>query len=147
MWRSIVEHLELCGSQTEFISVTDVPRETFARHPWSIGGGGAAELKELLENNCKASLKNFVTSIGFASFPGLDDAFVIDRQTLIRKGIQDPLIKPFVYGEILRDWTLLDDLYAFTPYQEDFTLIEYDHNSSWSHHLWFMRNSLEKIVQ
>ena len=46
VWRSIVEHLDNGGSQNEFVSVTNVPRETFAKHPWSIGGGGAADLKK-----------------------------------------------------------------------------------------------------
>ena len=36
------------GSESEFVSVADTPRATFAKHPWSIGGGGAAELKEQL---------------------------------------------------------------------------------------------------
>jgi hypothetical protein len=38
VWRSIVYHLDQGGSQNEFVSVTDVPRQTFAKHPWSIGG-------------------------------------------------------------------------------------------------------------
>ena len=37
------------GSQSEFVSVGDSPRELFHKHPWSIGGGGAAELKEQLD--------------------------------------------------------------------------------------------------
>src|SRR5439155_23442120 len=49
VWRSIVEHLDSSGSQNEFVTVTDISRETFAKHPWSIGGGGALELKDQLE--------------------------------------------------------------------------------------------------
>jgi hypothetical protein len=146
VWRSIVDLLDHSGAQSNFVSITDVPRGTFARHPWSIGGGGAIELKELVESNCKKSLKDFVASIGFASFPGLDDAFVMDCQALIRKGIPKSLVKVFVYGEIIRDWMLLSDLSALVPYQEDFTLIEHDWNSSWARHLWVVRNSLEKVI-
>src|SRR5712691_6710659 len=32
VWRSIVEHLDNGGAQNEFVSVTNVARETFARH-------------------------------------------------------------------------------------------------------------------
>ena len=39
------------GSQSEFVSVGDSPRELFHKHPWSIGGGGAAELKEQLRTS------------------------------------------------------------------------------------------------
>ena len=45
VWRSIVELVDQSGAQNDFVSVSDVPRQTFARHPWSIGGGGAAEFK------------------------------------------------------------------------------------------------------
>ena len=34
-------------AEDEFTSTADVPRTTFASHPWSIGGGGAADLKDL----------------------------------------------------------------------------------------------------
>ncbi len=49
VWRSIVEQMDNGQAQNEFVSVTDVARATFGKHPWSIGGGGAAELKELIE--------------------------------------------------------------------------------------------------
>jgi hypothetical protein len=49
VWQSIVKLLDQSDAQNEFISVTDVPRQTFAKHPWSMGGGGAAELKERLD--------------------------------------------------------------------------------------------------
>jgi Eco57I restriction-modification methylase len=64
VWRSIIDLLDQGGTQNDFISVTDVPRDTFARHPWSIGGGGAAELKQLIEAGSSASLGELVESVG-----------------------------------------------------------------------------------
>ena len=49
VWSAIVEAGGHPGSQSEFVSVGDSPRALFHKHPWSIGGGGAAELKERLE--------------------------------------------------------------------------------------------------
>ena len=46
VWTAILDQVDRPGSESEFVSVADVPRETFGRHPWSIGGGGAADLKE-----------------------------------------------------------------------------------------------------
>jgi hypothetical protein len=146
VWRSIIEFLDQSGAQNDFVGVTDVPRRTFARHPWSVGGGGAAELKELLDSNCRKSLKDFITSIGFASFPGLDDAFIMDLKALVRKRVDGRLVRAFIYGEIVRDWMLLPELSALVPYKEDFTLVSYTANSAWARHLWLMRNSLEKII-
>src|SRR5262249_49951750 len=82
VWTAIVNQLDLPSSQSEFISVGDTTRESFHQHPWSIGGGGAAELKELLDEQGKKKLTDSIESIGPASFPGLDDAFVSDKATL-----------------------------------------------------------------
>jgi hypothetical protein len=45
VWSSIVAGWETVGWENEFVSVADVSRETLNKHPWSLGGGGAAELK------------------------------------------------------------------------------------------------------
>ena len=57
VWQSIISYIDKSNAQNEFVSVTDLPRETLAEHPWSIGGGGAAELKQLLDL-CPANLRN-----------------------------------------------------------------------------------------
>ena len=46
VWTAIVDQIDQPGRQSAFVSVADMPRESFQQHPWSIGGGGAAELKE-----------------------------------------------------------------------------------------------------
>ena len=43
-----------------------VARDTLKKHPWSLGGGGAAELKELLEERCERRLGDVVESIGIS---------------------------------------------------------------------------------
>ena len=53
VWQSIVKQIDRAEAQDEFTSTADVPRTTFNSHPWSIGGGGAAELKEMIEENAK----------------------------------------------------------------------------------------------
>ena len=45
VWQSIVKQIDMANAQDEYTSTADVPRTTFASHPWSIGGGGAADLK------------------------------------------------------------------------------------------------------
>ena len=49
VWTAILQQVDHPGSESEFVSVADTPRESFHKHPWSIGGGGAAELKEMLD--------------------------------------------------------------------------------------------------
>jgi hypothetical protein len=55
VWSAIVGQIDDPGSQSDFVSVGDSPRGPFHKHPWSIGGGGAAELKETLETEQQRS--------------------------------------------------------------------------------------------
>ncbi len=60
VWRSIVDHWSEAGFENEYISVAKTPREALAKHPWSLGGGGAVELKELLEERANKRLGDVV---------------------------------------------------------------------------------------
>jgi hypothetical protein len=40
-------------------------RETLAKHPWSMGGGGITELKEQMESCKDSTLKHVIESVGF----------------------------------------------------------------------------------
>jgi hypothetical protein len=58
VWSSIVAQVDEPGSQSEFVSVSDSSRAIFSKHPWSIGGGGVAELKEQLEESTPSRLRD-----------------------------------------------------------------------------------------
>ncbi|MBK9034622.1 MAG: BREX-2 system adenine-specific DNA-methyltransferase PglX [Myxococcales bacterium] len=64
VWRSVVEHWEEVGYEDEYLSVARVARDGLAKHPWSLGGGGASELKELLEERAERRLGDVATAIG-----------------------------------------------------------------------------------
>jgi hypothetical protein len=76
VWRAIVDQIDLAGSESDYVSVTDTPRQTFAKHPWSIGGGGAADLKEDIESD-RHRLKSVADELGIAAVNGEDDLFVL----------------------------------------------------------------------
>ena len=141
-----LNHIDIANSNGEYTSTADVLRTTFNSHPWSIGGGGAAELKEQLDEACDSTLETRVTSIGFASFPGLDDAFVMDGRALLRNRIDSPLVKDFIYGEVVKDWHVEPDLRALAPYDNAFQLVKLDYSSGWARYLWNFRTCLEGVV-
>ena len=60
VWRSVVDRGDEIGFENEFITVAAIERNTLKRHPWSLGGGGASELKELLEDRATGTLADFV---------------------------------------------------------------------------------------
>ena len=63
VWRAVVQQVDHPGSESEWISVLDSPRVNFHKHPWSIGGGGAAELKVELGNACSEILEQRAASL------------------------------------------------------------------------------------
>ncbi len=113
VWSAIVAQLDQPGSQSEFVSVSDSPRELFHRHPWSIGGGGAAELKERLDEGTNVTLSEAIDEIGFLVITGEDNCLLLPRDVIRRASLRH--WKPLADGEVIRDWTCETDLVTLWP--------------------------------
>ena len=121
VWKSIIGNVDVLGATTEFVSVADFPRESFYKHPWSIGGGGATELKELLDEQVEAKLGSVVNAIGITSVTGEDDLYILDNQaTIARLGIEDS--RPLLIGDEIRNWSCDASNPAIWLYDYDFNL-------------------------
>ncbi|RKH71349.1 BREX-2 system adenine-specific DNA-methyltransferase PglX [Corallococcus interemptor] len=103
VWTSIAEGWSQAGFENEYVSVSELLRETLAKHPWSLGGGGAAELKTKLEGTAKERLGAIAAHVGPTAICGEDDVYVFD-------GRVPPPIRPYVIplgmGDSVRDWNL-----------------------------------------
>jgi len=119
VWTAILQQIDLPGSQSEFVSVADTARENFHRHPWSIGGGGAAELRQLLDRAAESPLGDVVQEIGFGAVTRDDDAFVINARPARRLGIEGKHIHKYVVGEQVRDWSFEQPDAAIWPYDAE----------------------------
>ncbi len=117
VWRSIVKQIDRVGSQDEFVSTTDVLRTTFASHPWSIGGGGATDVKELIADAKPNLLSHIAESAGRAVNLGEDDCWIIDLDIARRRRI-DSYCFPLVLGDCVRHWALLNLSCVAYPYAE-----------------------------
>src|SRR5262249_50062311 len=95
-WTAIVSQIDEAGSASSFVSVADVQRSTLGKHPWSIGGGGAAELKELLDDSADRTLGNMADSIGIVSFTLEDDIFLVPRSAARRHAITEANLREMV---------------------------------------------------
>ena len=119
VWSAIVTQIDEPGSESDFVSVADTDRARFAIHPWSIGGGGAAELKERLAARAGGSLAGFIDSIGFHAITGEDDFFTEwSAADVARKRMSDMARRYFVTGEVIRDWRIDRRWLALFPYDE-----------------------------
>ena len=115
VWRAIVDQIDRPGSESEFISVADTLRATLSKHPWSVGGGGATDLKAAIEASSPSRLTSIAESLGFMAITGEDDFYLLPPHVAVRLGIP---ARPFVLGDGVRDWqTSADQLVAF-PYTE-----------------------------
>jgi len=142
VWSAILNQIDEPGSESDFVSVDDTECERFASHPWSIGGGGAAELKERLENACAKTLSDLTDSIGITSFTLEDDLFLQPKQSLRRKGVCDERTREMKLGDSIRDWSASECDYAVWPYDEDFKPVADKSSEAWNRVLWPGRTNL-----
>ncbi|MBN1612763.1 MAG: BREX-2 system adenine-specific DNA-methyltransferase PglX [Polyangiaceae bacterium] len=141
VWRSIAEHSENVGFENEFISVMRTERKTLAKHPWSLGGGGTAELKELLESRAEKRLAQVVDDIGFSVIIGEDEVFIRPASHHSCKAL--PSV-PLVIGEEVRDWALTTSLSILRPFNE--TTLEVEAVPELVRALWPWRTTLANRV-
>lgn len=116
VWTSMLSQLDRPGSESAYVSVADVARTTFQKHPWSLGGGGASDLKELLEERSVRRLGEIVEAIGRTTVVGEDDAWIADMSWARRKGVSHRVL-PLVIGECVRDWAIHEAPMVIYPYE------------------------------
>ena len=119
VWSSVLELVDVPGAQNDFVSVGDTPRQSFHKHPWSVGGGGAAELKEVIAGNTDTTLGAICDSIGFLAIPGDDDVFIAETsKDWTRLGVSPSSQRPLVTGEDVRDFGYSGNRGLICPYDK-----------------------------
>jgi len=103
VWNSLLKGWQNPGFEDEFVSVADVARETLAKHPWTLAGGGAAELRGQLEL-IGTPLAEFANSMGAATTSGEDSLFHQRPGVLARVGVSH--CRSVATGSDVRDWCI-----------------------------------------
>jgi hypothetical protein len=119
VWSSVIEGWDQLGFQNDYVSVAEVPRETLNKHPWSLGGGGAAELQERLEHTAEERLRAVASEIGFVCMTRADEIYFTPREALRRARIDDAFIAETVSGDRVRDWAIAAPATTLFPYDSD----------------------------
>ena len=121
VWTSIINQIDQAGSENEFVSVDDLDNKRFYTHPWSLGGGGAENLKYSLDTICKLKLNKIISTVGFTAITGEDDVYLYkDSLNLKRLSIEYRI--PLIIGDKVRDWNILPYNIAIWPYNDDYVL-------------------------
>ncbi len=118
VWSAIVAQNDLASSSSEFISTEDTSRETLAKHPWNLGGGGAAEVQETIERD-RQRLGQVANAIGVFGMTNADEAMLADQAAFRRTGCERNAIRSLVVGDIVRDWRVTDGQPVIFPYSHD----------------------------
>lgn len=119
VWTAIVRQADKPGSESDFVSAGDSPRASFHKHPWSIGGGGAAAVKAVLDESATTTLEALTTVSGVMAIPGDDEVLVAkSRVDWIRKGVSETCLAPFAEGELVRDYQIHYLFWCIFPIDE-----------------------------
>ncbi|MDX8506140.1 BREX-2 system adenine-specific DNA-methyltransferase PglX [Mesorhizobium captivum] len=137
VWSAIVAQADLDKSESAFISTEDTSRDSLARHPWNMGGGGAAEVQESIEQ-APQILGQICTEIGRTTHTGEDDFFEIGRPQLF-----PGLTVPMVLGEHVRDYALLSGTAVLFPYDRRTGRVVRSPSSLFTQNAWIYRTGLK----
>jgi hypothetical protein len=115
VWRSIVDHVDEHGAQTEYVTVTDWPRATVSTYPWSLSGGGASGVMSRIEKNRRGQVDDHVFRIGFFGITGADELLIAPTPVWRRRGMSSTL--RHLPGNAVRDWYFDANEEISFPYQ------------------------------
>lgn len=148
VWRAIIQQVDQPGSTSEWVSANDSDRAKFHKHPWSIGGGGASELKEALEEVAEQSLSALVDqlrgkpNIGITAFTLEDDMYIQPHLALVRHRLHPANVRAVIEGDSLRDWAVGENDFAAWPYTAEFEPILPSPENQTLRFLWLGRTCL-----
>lgn len=112
VWTEIVENVERSDVDGTYVSVTDLPREALATHPWSLTGGGAEGLLAAIDRG-RTTLAELNVDIGMTALTGEDDAFLLPANAIPKQLRQ--WATPICVGDEVRDYALVPAAVALLP--------------------------------
>lgn len=118
VWSAILGQIDVVDSESNFVSVSDIERMIFSKHPWSIGGGGATTLTDVIESATHKRLKDVSEVHSGTGRTSADDVMVASAETFGRKGVEALVVLPLVEGDQVRDWQIASRDAITTPYSE-----------------------------
>ncbi|OBG19348.1 BREX-2 system adenine-specific DNA-methyltransferase PglX [Mycobacterium sp. 852002-51057_SCH5723018] len=140
VWTELSEHFEEPGYDGVYVTVVDLDREMLTRHPWSLSGGGASNLKEAIGDAAATTLGAVSDSVGITSFTLEDDVYVRPSRALSRFGVT--LSRPVVLGDQLRDWAYAGDDVVLFPYDDEFNGLDVERSPNLYRLMWPYRTNL-----
>jgi hypothetical protein len=142
VWSAILKQIDVEDSQSAYISVANSSREQFYKHPWSIGGGGATELKNLIEDLSDKKLEDYIETICSLCLTRADDTYLMPPKVLPRHGVKPEHQLTMVQGEHIRDWGIENPEYVLFPYDKSLKPVNEEEGLAVHRFLWVHKENL-----
>ncbi len=144
VWSAIVHQIDEPGSESDWVSVTDLDRDRLVTHPWSLTGGGAVDLMAGLDRVAELRLDSAIEEVGFGAVTREDNAYMVGDGPLRRKGVPEQYRRPLVEGEATRDWAIESPTVSIWPYRDK--TLESAADAAVERFLWPLRRVLVERV-
>ena len=139
VWTELVTNLDSPESNGQFLTITDLRRESLSVFPWSLSGGSASNVVAVLSNASDSTLASLNVDIGMTDLTGEDDAFIVPPWigNRISEDSKTPII---VEGDRVRDFVSPADSRTFLPVALDG--IPFEPPKSWIKWWWPLKKNL-----
>ncbi|WP_137992477.1 BREX-2 system adenine-specific DNA-methyltransferase PglX [Streptomyces vilmorinianum] len=142
VWSAIVDQIDTCSSESEWVTAADLLRADFSTHPWSLAGGGASEVLSLLSER-GSRLSSSIVRIGFYGDSHADEAFTLPAFGPLGRRATDLRARVSHRGDQTRDWGFKAHDLSVMPYSEEKDLlVEEQLGSFFIKHFWPLRTEL-----
>ncbi|QEG24769.1 BREX-2 system adenine-specific DNA-methyltransferase PglX [Mariniblastus fucicola] len=119
VWADITSQMDRVKHTGKFTSVSESTRDRFSSHPWSIGGGGAAELKEALDGTTTRRLADEVAETGVFGITAADDVMYAPAPSFARRNVERESYRRLIVGDEVRDWSIHPGDSVLFPYESE----------------------------
>jgi hypothetical protein len=140
VWCAIVEQVDCPGAVSEFVSTADTERAKFQKHPWSIGGGGAAEILDALATD--TDFGSQIDDLGMSTYSGADDVYFAPKSMAARL-LAVKWYEISLTGDDVRDFRVQSDIMCLVPYLDRKAILVSELSPRLAHHLWVHRTILQ----
>ncbi len=104
VWSSIAAHWEQTSFEDTWIAVQRLPQATLVKHPWSLGSDAVTALK--------AKIDAFPRVVSLCAEAG-PAVIIIEDEAFLRRYARALPLRPSVFGEDVRDWTIVSKSESF----------------------------------
>ncbi|MFW8623519.1 BREX-2 system adenine-specific DNA-methyltransferase PglX [Corynebacterium glutamicum] len=143
VWSSIVHHVDETGYEDEYISVAELEREFIVNHPWSLSGGAASSVLQIIDTGGIEELAEKVFRVGVFAVLGSDGAMFLPKYAPQFRVDSHQFFRSIVLGEEIRDFVIRDRSVAWYPYDLNRKLLPEENSASKFRPLWLNRRVLQ----